>query len=152
MKSHQVIAIQKLKPIIGALPMSLILYFSAIESTQQILRNQIIYEIDCISKKNQELVQMLISIPSAEGKENNIGKISEISNMLDALQKQKEQLEGIFPKRYNVKSLITKIITLSGSLLIPLITGLLRTIIEKNPEIVSRINYDINLTTLGILH
>jgi hypothetical protein len=130
--------------------MSLILYFSAIESTQQILRNRIIYEIDCISKKNQEQVQRLISISSADSEKNNIDKISEISNMFDALKRQKEQLEGIFPKGYSVKSLSTKIITLGGSFLIPLVTGLFKIIIEKNPEITSQINYVINETVSNL--
>ena len=120
--------------------MSLILYLSAIEATQQILRNRVIYEIDCISKKSQEQVQRLMLMPSAWGNEDEISKVSQISNMIDVLQKQREKLEGIFPQKYSIKSISITIITLGGSFLISLVSGLSRIIIEKNPDIISQIN------------
>lgn len=129
---------------------SLILYFLAIDSTQQILRNQIIYEIDCLLGENQKHVQNLITISLKDSKENNIDKINEISSMLDVLKKQKEELEIIFPKRHSIKSFSTKVIAISGSFLIPIVSGLFKMMIE-NSQIKSQINYIINEAVFNLL-
>lgn len=90
------------------------LFFIGLDAIQAVLKTKLEYEIEPIDKKVQELIQKLFLITS-EGDFNRIDELEFISNTLDVLKKQKDELTDIDTRVYDL-STITAFIT---SVLIP---------------------------------
>lgn len=130
---------------------SLILFIFGREATHGILKNRVIYELNEINQKSREQIDKLLSISPDGGVGDKDIKVSSISEMLDVLKKEREQLEGIYPKGYNLLSFVTLAVTSIGSFLIPIAAGMLKMILEENHQVITQLNstaleYAYNLT------
>jgi hypothetical protein len=108
--------------------------------TNQILTSRITFELDKINQKSREQIDRLLNISSDGCDEDKGCKVSCISEMLDVLHKQREQLESIYPVGYNFRHVAALAVTSIGSFLIPIAAGMIKMILEKNPQVISQLN------------
>lgn len=95
-------------------------FFSGFEAVNSLMKRQVGFVLDKINKKDQEYIERLLSIepdgdPSQKNEETNF-----VSNMLDALQKQREALVKTDMKIYDFRSIISII----GAFFLPILTDI----------------------------
>ncbi len=96
----------------------LIFFFMGYESLNDIVKNQIGFEMDQINKKSREYTQKLLTIDSNGDYDPKIQETNFISNMLDVLQKQRDSLMKADAKVYDLRSILSII----SAFILPILT------------------------------
>jgi hypothetical protein len=113
----------------------IIFFILGLNSIQRVLKCQVEFELEKINKMDQEQLQILTSIASREDHSSNAQDITRIINVLDAFQKQREQMEKIDTNIFGFNSIVRFI----GTFLLPIISGIL----NKNSDIINKIINDL---------
>jgi len=99
----------------------ILFFFVGFQSISKLLNGQLQIEQDKINKRSQEYLQQLTNLHPAN-RCKNIEEISQISTVLDILQKQREVIGEINTRVYDLRSILSFL----GVLLLPIITEILK--------------------------
>jgi hypothetical protein len=83
----------------------ILFFFLGLEAIQRVLKDSVEYELDEINKKCQEQIQRLTKIASFEDYKDKDNEINYSSKLLNAFQKQRDQLEQINTNLYTPGSI-----------------------------------------------
>jgi len=96
----------------------LIFFFVGFEAVNSLMNSQVGLVISKINKKNNEYIEKLLSIASDGEPGPRIQETNFVSNMLEVLQKQRDDLARTKAKAYDLKSIFSII----GAFLLPILT------------------------------
>jgi hypothetical protein len=131
------------------LSIGVIFFFLGLDALQKVLIEQVKCNLDLINKEYQDQTQKLLEITSRRKYNNENEELSFTSNALDALQKQRDQLEGINTNVFDLYSIAKFIGSFLLTFIIPFLTSKsadAANFLESNPEIASTINHLINVS------
>lgn len=118
---------------------NMILFTYGNVATRCILKNRVTYELNRLNQKSREQINKLLIISPIDDGNEDI-KFSSISEMLDVLKKEREQLEDLYPRGFDLRSLVSLAVASIGPFLIPIATGMLKMILKENRHVITQLN------------